>query len=99
MPCTLFEEPFFLPSISLERTFQVLFGENRKSMSGDCFSVLVILILHKFDLALHASLMMFFPYSMFLLFLIKKKKKIGGENARSFIFSFIGMLNIACIFA
>jgi len=28
-------------------------------MLGDCFSVLVILILHRFDLALHASLMMF----------------------------------------
>jgi hypothetical protein len=74
IPCTLFEEPFFLPSISLERTFQVLFGENRKSMSGDCFSVLVILILHRFDLTLHASLVIIYLYSMFLFFLIKENK-------------------------
>jgi hypothetical protein len=46
---------------------QVLFGEDRKSMSGEGFSVLAILIIHGFDLALHASSMMLFPYSMFLL--------------------------------
>jgi hypothetical protein len=34
-------------------------GKTEKSMSGNCFSVLVILIFHRFDLALHASLMMF----------------------------------------
>jgi hypothetical protein len=50
---------------------QVIFGEDRKSMSGDYFSILVILILHRFDLALHASLMMIYLYSMFLLFLNK----------------------------
>jgi hypothetical protein len=72
-----FRNHCYLPSISLvalERTFQVLFGEDKKSMLGDCFSVLVILILHKFDLALHASLMVVYLYSMFLLFFIKKKK-------------------------
>jgi hypothetical protein len=35
-------------------------------MSGDCFSVLVILFLHRFDLPLHASLMAVYLYSMFL---------------------------------
>jgi len=50
---------------------QVLFREDRKSMSGDCFSVLATLSLHMFDLALHAYFMMLFPYSMFL-FLLKK---------------------------
>jgi len=40
---------------------QVLSGEDRKSMSGDCFSILATLILHRFDLALHAYFMMLFP--------------------------------------
>jgi hypothetical protein len=77
------------PPISLERILQVLSGEDRKSMSGDCFSVLATLILHMFDLALHAYLMMLFPYSMFLFFIFFKKKKIRGENARNFIFLFL----------
>jgi hypothetical protein len=71
-------------------------------MSSDCFSVLAILILHRFDLSLHASPMMLFPYSMSLLlffFINKKIKKIGGENVGNFIFSFLAMSNIACIFA
>jgi hypothetical protein len=63
---------YYLLPISLERIFQVLFGEDRKSMSGDCFSVLAILIPHRFDFALNASPLMFYPYNMFLLFLIKK---------------------------
>jgi len=62
-----------LPHISLERILQVLFGEDRKNMPGDYFSVLAILILHWFDLALHASPMMLIPYSMFLLLFIKNK--------------------------
>jgi hypothetical protein len=88
--------------LCLEKFLQVIFGEDRKSMSGDSFSILVILILHRFDLVLHASLMMI--YRMFLLFLIKIKikiKKIGGENVGNFIyfFPFLGMSDIACIFA
>jgi len=47
----------FISFVALEKTLQVQFREDRKSMSGDCFSVLVILILHRFDLALHANLM------------------------------------------
>jgi hypothetical protein len=50
----------YLPPISLERILQVLHREDRKCRSGDCFSILVILILHRFDLALHAYFMMFF---------------------------------------
>jgi hypothetical protein len=60
-------------------------------MSGYYFSVLVILILHRFDLALHASLLMVYRYSMFLL-VFKKKLKIKKnclENAGNFIFSFL----------
>jgi len=42
-----FRNHCYLPSISLvvlEKFLQVLFGEDKKSMSGDCFFVLVILI-------------------------------------------------------
>jgi hypothetical protein len=78
-----FRNHCYLPPISLERTLQVLFGEDRKSMSDNCFSVLVILIIHRFDLALQASLMMIYLYSMFLLFLIKKKK---GEKMQGILF-------------
>jgi hypothetical protein len=109
--CNLGTTIIYLLFNSFVRTFQVLFGEDRQNMLGDCFSVLVILILHRFDLVLHASLMIFFifyfffPYSMCLLFFFlkkikkikKNKKKIGGENGRNFIFSFLGMSDIACI--
>jgi hypothetical protein len=67
----------YLPPISLERTLQVLFGEDRKSMSGDYSSVLVILILHRFDL-----------YSMFSLF-FKKKKKLGEKMQGILFFRFL----------
>jgi hypothetical protein len=73
--------PLFL--LCLEKFLHVIFGEDRKSMPGDCFSVLEILILHRFDLALHASLMMIYLYSMFLLFLITKKK---GEKMQGILF-------------
>jgi hypothetical protein len=38
---------------------------------------------------------------MFLLFFIKKKKKkkIGVEDAENFIFSFLSVSDIACVFA
>jgi hypothetical protein len=35
----------------LERTVQVLFGEDRKSRSSDCFSVVASLSVYRFDLA------------------------------------------------
>jgi hypothetical protein len=35
----------------LERTMQVLFGEDKKSRSSDCFSVVASLSVHRFDLA------------------------------------------------
>jgi hypothetical protein len=40
-----------LPPMSLERTLQVFFGEDRKSRSRDCFSVLASSSIHRFDLA------------------------------------------------
>jgi hypothetical protein len=43
----------YLSPISLKRILQVLSGEDRKSRSGDCFSVLATSSLHRFDRALH----------------------------------------------
>jgi len=40
-----------LPHMSLERTLQVFFGEDRKSRSSDCFSILASSSIHRFDLA------------------------------------------------
>jgi len=58
-------EPYFsFAPISLERILQLLSGEDRKSRSGDCFSVLATLSLHRFDHALLAYCMMLFPYSI-----------------------------------
>jgi len=36
----------------LERNVQVLFGEDRKSRSSDCFSIVASLSIHRFDHAL-----------------------------------------------
>jgi hypothetical protein len=91
----------FFARISLERILQVQSGEDRKSRSGDCFFVLATLILHRFDLALHAYFMIFFPYSIFKKKKKKKKnkKKIWGRNCMKLYFSYLGMSDIACIFA
>jgi len=62
----------FLPPISRERTLQVLVGEDKKSRSSDCFSVLASSSFHRFDRALH---IMSFPYCIF--FNLKKKKNWG----------------------
>jgi hypothetical protein len=40
-----------LPPMSLERSLQVLFGEDRKNRSSDCFSILTSSSVHRFDLA------------------------------------------------
>jgi hypothetical protein len=40
-----------LPPMFLERTMQVLFGEDKKSRSSDCFSVVASLSVHRFYLA------------------------------------------------
>jgi hypothetical protein len=76
--------------------------KTKKNMSGDCFSIMVILIIHRFDLVLHASLIMIYLYSMFLfLFFIKEIKinKNSGEKMQGIFFSFLGMPDIAYIFA
>jgi hypothetical protein len=62
-------------------------------MSDDCFSVLAILILHRFDLALHAHSMILLPYSMLFCNNIKKKIYIYiyilGEYAWNSILFFL----------
>jgi hypothetical protein len=88
--CKLGTSCVLLP-ISLERTLQVLVGEDRKSRLSDYFSVLASSSLHMSDLALH---MMLFPYCM--CFLIKKKKKKLGRICR--IFFSLGISVIACVF-
>jgi hypothetical protein len=75
-----------LPPISLERTLQVLVGEDRKSRSSDCFSILASSSLRRFDLALH---MMLFPYCNFL-----KKKKNWGEFAGFLFFLAYQILHV-----
>jgi hypothetical protein len=51
-----------LPHMFLERTVQVLFGEDRESRSRDCFSVVASLSVYKFDLA--------FAYDVFSILLV-----------------------------
>jgi hypothetical protein len=50
----------------LERTVQVLFGEDRKSRSSDCFSIVASLSVYMFDLA--------FAYDVFSILLVFFKK-------------------------
>jgi hypothetical protein len=75
----------YLPPISLERILQVLSGEDRKSRSGDCFSVLATSSLHRFDRALYACCKMLLPYSMFNIYIYIYIYKIWVENAGNFI--------------
>jgi hypothetical protein len=70
---------------------QILFGEDRKIMSGNCFSILPILILHRFDLVVHASPMKLFPYSMSLLLYGNNNNKdmLYGNNNNIYIYIYI----------
>jgi len=85
-----------VPPVSLERTLQVSIGEDRKSRSSDCFSVLASLSSYKCDLT--------FAYDVIsilhVLFVFNNKKKrkkrvFWGEFARLFL---LGLLDIVCIF-
>jgi hypothetical protein len=83
-----------LPPMFLERTVQVLFGEDRKSKSSDYFSIVASLSVYRFDLA--------FAYDVIFVLLVVlffKKNKINknGENLQD-LFS-LGVLDIACLFA
>jgi hypothetical protein len=65
--------------MSLERTLQVFFGEDRKSRSSDCFSVLASSSIHRFDLAFAYDVI-----SILLVFVLNKKKM--GRICRIFFF-------------
>jgi hypothetical protein len=78
---------FVLPPIARERALQVLVGEDRKSRSSGCFSVLASSSFHRFDHALH---MMLFPYCIFL----KIKIKNWGEIAGNFPFLAYQILHV-----
>jgi hypothetical protein len=74
-----------VPPVSLERTLQVSIGEDRKSRSSDCFSVLASLSSYRCDLT--------FAYDVIsilhVLFVFNNKKinKIKfGENLQDFFF-------------
>jgi hypothetical protein len=78
-----------LPPMFLERTVQVLFGEDRKSRSSDCFSVVASLSVYRFDLA--------FAYDVFSILLVVFFKKKNRANLQD-LFS-LGVLDIACLFS
>jgi hypothetical protein len=88
--------------VTLKRNLKVIFGEDKKSMSGDYFFVLVTLIhsLLKTGLILpraRAIVAFFFLYNMFL---FSKKNKIKlGRRWKNFISSLLGISDIACVFA
>jgi hypothetical protein len=56
-----------------------MFGEDRKSRSSDCFSVMASLSVHRFDHALAYDV-----FSILLFLKKKKKKKKIGENLQDF---------------
>jgi hypothetical protein len=78
-----------LPPMFLERTVQVLFGEDRKSRPSDYFSVVASLSVYKFDLAFAYDVISILLVVFFFLFLKKKMGRICS----------LGVLDIACLFA
>jgi hypothetical protein len=79
-----------LPPMSLERSLQVLFGEDRKNRSSDYFSVLTSSSVHRFDLAFAYDVI-----SILHVFVLIIKKKIW-ENLQDIFF--LGFSDIVCVF-
>jgi hypothetical protein len=65
-----------VPPVSLEKTFQVSFGEDRKSRSSDCFSVLASLSSYMCDLTFAYDVISIL-HVLFSFFLIKKRGILG----------------------
>jgi len=68
-----------------------MFGEDKKSRSRDCFSVMASLSVHRFDHALAYDVFYILPVVF-----LKNRKKKWGEFAGFFFF---GLLDIVCILA
>jgi hypothetical protein len=79
-----------LPPMSLERSLQVLFGEDRKNRSSDYFSVLTSSSVHRFDLAFAYDVI-----SILHVFVLIIKKK-NWENLQDIFF--LGFSDIVCVF-
>lgn len=72
---------FLPPCVFLRKLCRYSFGEDRKSRSSDCFSVVASLSIHRFDRALAYDV--FSILLVVFVFITKKKKKIG-ENLQNF---------------
>jgi hypothetical protein len=75
-----------------------MFGEDKKSRSRDCFSVMASLSVHRFDHALAYDVFYILP----VVFLKKKKKKKKNRKKKWGEFAgffFFGLLDIVCILA
>jgi hypothetical protein len=73
-----------VPPVSLERTLQVSIGEDRKSRSSDCFSILASLSSYRCDLTFAYDVISIL-HILFVFNNNKKKKKLG-ENLQDFFF-------------
>jgi hypothetical protein len=64
--------------MSLERTLQIFFGEDKKGRSSDCFSVLASSSIHRFDLTFAYDVISILH--VFFVFFFLKKIKIKKIN-------------------
>jgi hypothetical protein len=69
-----------VPPLSLERTLQVSIGEDRKSRSSDCFSVLASLSSYSCDLAFAYDVISILHFFLIII----KKRVFWGEFAGLF---------------
>jgi hypothetical protein len=83
-----------MPPVSLERTLQVSIGEDRKSRSSDCFSILASLSIYRCDLTFAYDVISIL-HVLFVFNNNKKKKKLERICR---IFFLLGLLDIVCIF-
>jgi hypothetical protein len=72
-----------VPPVSLERTFQVSIGEDRKSRSSDCFFVLASLSIYRCDITFAYDVISILH--VLVVFLNNKKNKKFGEKMQNFI--------------
>jgi hypothetical protein len=73
-----------MPPVSLERTLQVSIGEDRKSRSSDCFSILASLSIYRCDLTFAYDVISILH--VLFVFNNNKKKKNWREFAGFFFF-------------